>query len=127
MRDDHQHRLLLVDDDDDCRSATAELLRLEGHEVIEAAGGLEALETLRAGAAPCLVLLDLEMPEFSGRQFRMAQLHDPSLRGVPVVAVSGHGGIAQQATAMGMADYVAKPVDLDKLLGVIRRACRVAA
>lgn len=127
MRDDHQHRLLLVDDDDDCRSATAELLRLEGHEVIEAAGGREALEVLRAGAEPCLVLLDLEMPEFSGRQFRAAQLHDPHLMGVPVVALSGHGGIAQQADAMGMADYVPKPVDLDKLLGVIRRACRVAA
>ncbi|HEV7732763.1 MAG TPA: response regulator [Candidatus Binatia bacterium] len=124
---DHRHRILLVEDHDDLRMAVAEMLRLEGYEVAEASDGQEALCELRAGPSPCVVLLDLHMPGVDGREFRAAQLLDRQLAGVPVVALSGHGGIAQQAQAMRMADYIQKPIDLDKLLSVLRRLCQKAA
>ncbi len=124
---DHRHHILLVEDHDDLRMAVAEMLRLEGYEVVEASDGQEALGALRAGPSPCVVLLDLHMPGTSGQEFRAAQLLDRQLAGVPVVALSGHGGIAQKAQAMRMADYIQKPIDLDKLLSVLRRVCQKAA
>jgi CheY-like chemotaxis protein len=127
VADVHRHHLLLVEDHDDSRMAVAEVLRLDGHQVTTAAGGEEALDVLRAGLAPCLVLLDLQMPGTSGQQFRQLQLRDRRIASVPVAALSGHGGIAQQAEAMGIAGYLPKPIDLDRLLAVLRRTCRLAA
>src|SRR5262249_21322910 len=77
----HHHRLLLVDDDADSREAVAELLSLDGYDVGEAADGQEALDVLRRGPAPCMVLLDLHMPTASGAFFRSAQLRDRELAG----------------------------------------------
>lgn len=123
----HRHRILLVEDHDELRRAVAELLELEGYEVVQAADGNQALESLRDGPTPCVVLLDLHLPGLSGQEFRARQMLDEELAGVPVVALSGHGGIAQQAAAMRMDDYLEKPIDLDKLLVVLRRVCRQAA
>jgi CheY-like chemotaxis protein len=123
----HRHRILLVEDHDELRRAVAELLELEGYETVQASDGHEALKALRDGPSPCVVLLDLHLPGLSGQEFRARQLLDRQLAGVPVVALSGHGGIAQQAAAMNMDDYLEKPIDLDKLLVVLRRVCRQAA
>jgi CheY-like chemotaxis protein len=123
----HRHRILLVEDHDELRRAVAELLELEGYEAVQASDGHEALAVLREGPTPCVVLLDLHLPGLSGQEFRARQLLDRQLAGVPVVALSGHGGIAQQAAAMRMEDYLEKPIDLDKLLLVLRRVCRQAA
>jgi CheY-like chemotaxis protein len=127
MADRHQHKILLVEDHDDLREAEAELLRLDGYLVDEAADGQRALNTMRTGPSPCLVLLDLEMPGMSGSQFRAAQLRDPRLATVPVVALSGDGGVAQQAEVMRMTGHLAKPPDLDALRGLVDGACRMAA
>ena len=123
----HRHLLLLVEDHDDLREAVAELLRWEGYTVAEATDGDDALAQLQGGLSPCLVLLDLNMPRSSGWTFRAAQRHDPRLAAIPVVALSGHHGVAQQAEALGVEDYLSKPLDFDKLLRIVRRTCRLAA
>ena len=123
----HQHAILLVEDDPDARSAVAELLRLDGYEVSEAGDGQEALDSLRIGRRPCVVLLDLNMPGTSGWRFRAMQLRDRAIADVPVIALSGHGGLEQQAQAMNLDGWLEKPLDFDKLLAIVGRTCRVAA
>src|SRR5689334_4100689 len=58
----HRHRVLLVEDDLESREALKEYLRLEGLQVAAADDGEAALATLRAGFAPCVILLDMHMP-----------------------------------------------------------------
>ncbi len=84
----HRHRVLLVEDNEDVRTAIAMLLRVEGSGVVEASDGTEALDQLHKGPPPCLILLDLMMPKTDGWQFRKAQVHDPSLAKIPVVRSS---------------------------------------
>jgi CheY-like chemotaxis protein len=123
----HQHTILLVEDDPDARSAVAELLRLDGYQVLEAGDGQEALGALSTGRLPCLVLLDLNMPGTSGWRFRALQLRDRAIADIPVIALSGHGGLEQQARAMNLDGWLEKPLDFDKLLAIVGRTCRVAA
>lgn len=123
----HRHLLLLVEDHDDTREGLAELLRYDGYEVEEASDGMEALAKLRDGLEPCLVLLDLDMSGMDGWKFREVQMRDPRLAAVPVIALSGHGGVAQQAAELQLADYLRKPPDLDKLARLIRTTCHAAA
>jgi CheY-like chemotaxis protein len=123
----HRHTIVLVEDDRDSRVGVAELLRLDGYMVVEASDGREALQCLQDGLRPCLVLLDLNMPGVSGWQFRAMQLLDHQISMIPVVALSGHGGLAQQANILEMAGYLTKPLDVDRLLAIIGNTCDRAA
>jgi CheY-like chemotaxis protein len=117
-----RRQVMVVDDDADIRETLGDLLVDEGYEVESAAGGREALELLRNGARPGVILLDLMMPEMNGWQFRAAQLDDPALAGVPVVVVSALSDVAGRASALGV-PYLAKPIDLDQLLSTVARYC----
>ncbi len=112
--------VLVVEDDPDQRSAIVLILESEGYTVLTAASGLEALEVLDAGAAPCMILLDLMMPEMDGVQFRMEQLKREAHARVPVVVLSAFGQMTR-AKYLQVADYLRKPIDLDDLLAVVER------
>jgi two-component system, chemotaxis family, chemotaxis protein CheY len=120
--------VLIVEDDADVREMLATLLSTQGFYAVSAEDGLEALHLLRtvrhrAPDVPCLVLLDLKMPRLSGGEFRRAQLGDPTVASVPVAVMSGATDIEQRAQAMGAVATVAKPIDVDLLLDVVRRYC----
>src|SRR5262245_48554151 len=120
--------VLIVEDDADVREMLAGLLAMEGFYAVSAEDGLEALHLLRtvrhrAPDVPCLVLLDLKMPRLSGNEFRRAQLGDPTVASVPVAVMSGATDIEQRAEALGAVASVAKPIDVDLLLNVVRRYC----
>src|SRR3954470_19917751 len=85
------HTILVVEDDPDVRRALTELLASEGYEVTAAADGGEALETLRGGLRPAVILLDLMMPNWGGWDFRRAPLGGPAFAAVPVVLVTAAG------------------------------------
>jgi DNA-binding response OmpR family regulator len=68
---------------------------------------------------PRLVLLDLMMPVMNGWQFRREQLADAALAHIPVIVVSADGSACREATKMGAADCVQKPVDLELLLRIV--------
>ena len=123
----HRHQVLLIDDDEDTRGGVAELMRMDGCEVIEAADGAEALAMLRTGWRPCVMLLDLNMPGMSGWEFREHQRHDRRIAHVPVVVLSGHCDLEQQARLLHLAAFLVKPVDVGQLLATIERTCRIAA
>jgi DNA-binding response OmpR family regulator len=120
--------VLIVEDDRAIRDLLTAMLSTEGFYAIGAEDGLEGLHLLRtvrhrAPDAPCLVLLDLAMPRLSGNEFRRAQLGDPIVANVPVAVMSGASDLEQRARAMGAVATVAKPIDCDVLLEVVRRYC----
>jgi DNA-binding response OmpR family regulator len=120
--------ILIVEDDGDTRELVAKLLATEGFHAVSAEDGLEALHLLRtvrrrAPDVPCLVLLDLTMPRFSGHEFRRAQLGDPTVASVPIAVMSGASDIEKRGQALGAVATVAKPIDFNELLDVVRRYC----
>jgi CheY-like chemotaxis protein len=99
----------------------ATALQLDGHSVLTAANGREALARLDTGVRPCLILLDLMMPVMDGWTFRDALERDPRLRTVPVVVISAAGG--EMMRRVRAEAYVSKPVDIDELLHVVCEHC----
>jgi CheY-like chemotaxis protein len=113
--------ILVVEDDTDVREALVEALSEQGYVVASATDGKEALASLRAGARPGLILLDLMMPRMNGTEFRLAQRRDPDLAHIPVILLSADGAISEKATALETAGFIRKPIDLGELLGMIER------
>ena len=120
--------VLIVEDDPDVREMLSTLLSTEGFHAVAAEDGLEALHLLRAvrhraPEVPCLVLLDLKMPRLGGNEFRRAQLGDPTVASVPVAVMSGAVDLEQRAQDLGAVATVAKPINIDRLMDVVRRYC----
>jgi CheY-like chemotaxis protein len=111
-------RIFIVEDDPDVRMSIAEILTEEGYEVREFATGVETLRELRAGVRPCVVLVDLLMPEMSGQEF-LTELHrDPTLEKIPVVMITG------AKTTFTDVEVLRKPFDLSDLIATVNRYCR---
>jgi CheY-like chemotaxis protein len=114
--------VLIVEDDDDLREMMAQLLSLEGYQAAAVTNGQEALEYLRQGTAPDLILLDMMMPVMDGWEFRRRQKSDPSMAEVPVIVLSAldQGRI----TDISAEAILKKPLDFDRLLELVRTYCR---
>ncbi len=119
-----QRRILLVEDDPDTRACMSALLELEGYLVVTAADGREALQQLRSGLNPGLIVLDLMMPVMDGFEFRKEQRHDPGLCGIPVVVYSGHHDAPANVAVLEPAAYVQKPINFDSFLDTVSAHCR---
>jgi signal transduction histidine kinase len=111
--------ILLVEDDRSIREAVQSVLEDEGYQVIEAENGRDALDRLRSGPLPDLVVLDLKMPVMDGWEFRAAQKNDPNLAGIPVLAVSADG--SAKAEAIAADGYLRKPLSTRTLLDTVAR------
>jgi signal transduction histidine kinase len=109
----------LVEDDRAIREAVREILEEEGYAVATAENGRAALEALRAGAIPDLIVLDLRMPVMDGWQFRAAQKGDAAIADIPVVAISADG--SAKAEAIDAHAYLRKPLSPDALLDAVSR------
>jgi CheY-like chemotaxis protein len=114
-------QVLIVEDDDSAREALSDCLEMEGFSVAAARNGKEALDYLRGAHVPKVILLDLYMPVMTGWEFREAQKKDAAIADIPVVVVTAFGsGMTKQIDA----DVIMhKPLDLDRLLTVIREYC----
>ena len=119
MESKESHPILVVDDDFDLRESLALLLALKGYEVMTACDGREALQTLQGGPRPCLIVLDLMMPDMDGFQFRRALLEDPTLAKIPVVLCSGHPTAPHVAQQLSVVACFEKPFDVQLLLNVV--------
>jgi PAS domain S-box-containing protein len=118
-------RILLVEDERINRMAVRGLLQKEGHTVLEAASGMEALEIFRCEVID-VVLLDIQMPVMDGLE-TLALLRDTSIHGpkaaVPVIALTAYAmaGDRERFLAAGMDDYLAKPVEASALAAALGR------
>lgn len=114
-------RILVVDDQPEIRFLVARGLVAEGHEVLEAGDGREAVARLTA--APDLVVLDVHMPELDGWQV----LAEIRRRGeVPVIMLTSDQGEGQRIHGldMGADDYLGKPFSIGELLARVRSVLR---
>ncbi len=111
-------RVLLIEDDPSIRTTLAEMLGDEGYVVTTATQGREALEMLRASAAPDAIVLDLMMPVMDGWEFRIEQRADPLLAGIPLLAMSAD--LSPKARAIAADAYVRKPIDFPELVRLIQ-------
>ena len=116
--------ILVIDDEADLRETLSIILNEEGYEVMSAGNGAEALDRLRSGAPPSLILLDLMMPVMNGWQFRAEQRQDPQLARIPVVIISADAGVETKAAPLEVADCLKKPLELATLLRTIERHCQ---
>jgi CheY-like chemotaxis protein len=115
-------RALIVDDD--MRNIFALSTVLEDHqlEVLSADNGWDALRILRQTPDVDIVLMDIMMPEMDGMTTIREIRKIPSLKNLPIVAVTAKAmkGDREKCIEAGAWDYLSKPVDPDKLLAVLR-------
>jgi signal transduction histidine kinase/DNA-binding response OmpR family regulator/putative methionine-R-sulfoxide reductase with GAF domain len=114
--------VLVIDDDPTVRDLMERFLVKEGFAVITAAGGIEGLRLARA-ARPAAVTLDVMMPDLDGWTVLAALKGDPDLADIPVILVT----ILDEQTrgyALGATEYLVKPVDRERLAGILRTLCR---
>lgn len=113
--------ILVVDDEKNIREGLGKALEMEGYDVQLAADGVEALTHINGGAVD-LVIADLKMPRMSGEELlkRVAASYPT----VPVIILTGHGTIESAVQAMhnGAYDFITKPLNLDRLSALVRRA-----
>jgi CheY-like chemotaxis protein len=114
--------VLIVEDDEDLRDMMAQMLTIEGFATAAVSNGREALDYLHSTNKPQVILLDLMMPVMDGWEFRRQQKADPEIAPVPVIVLSA---LDQGRAAPVDADaFLKKPLDFDRLLGLVRDHCR---
>jgi DNA-binding NtrC family response regulator len=113
--------ILVVDDEKNIREGLAEALSLDGYAVKTAADGAEGLRAVDSGAID-LVITDLKMPAMSGGD--LLRTIGGRYPGLPVIVLTGHGTIEDAVEAMryGAFDFLTKPVNLDHLSLLVKRA-----
>lgn len=114
-------KLLIVDDEKNIREGLQRALTLDGYDVMLASDGREALDRIDEGDID-LVITDLKMPRLSGEELMKDALENyPYL---PIIILTGHGTIENAVEAMrnGAYDFITKPLNIDKLSLIVKRA-----
>ena len=113
---------MAVDDDHVIRGLLEVNLEMEGHEVITAVDGQDALDKVREHM-PDLILLDVMMPNVNGWQVAEALKGDDETRHIPIVFLSARAMEAdvRKGTDIGVESYVTKPFDPIDLMDLVGR------
>jgi CheY-like chemotaxis protein len=112
-----QHSVLVVDDEEIVRSLYVDALEESGHRVSIAIDGQRALEQLREGSLPCVVLADVRMPRMDGFELSRALADDPQLASIPIVVVTGDKILSFSSPARD------KPFSVAELDALVQRSC----
>jgi CheY-like chemotaxis protein len=118
--------ILLVEDDQvDVMTVKRALKEIKvTNPVVNLENGEEALKYLRdpQSERPCIILLDLNMPIMNGIEFLQVVKHDALLRRIPVVVLTTSGEQQDKVNSfdLGVAGYMAKPVDYRQFVEVMR-------
>jgi CheY-like chemotaxis protein len=114
--------VLVVDDDVRNIFALSSALERRGMTVLTATTGREALEKLESMPGVAIVLMDVMMPEMDGYQTMRAIRQKPTFRRLPIVALTARAmkGDREKCLEAGASDYLAKPVNTEQLLAMLR-------
>jgi DNA-binding NtrC family response regulator len=114
-------KILIIDDERSIRSTLRDILEYEKYEIAEAEDGQKGIELFEKESVD-LVFCDIKMPKMDGMEvlMKIMEINDE----VPIVMISGHGNIetAVECIKKGAFDYIAKPIDLNRLLITTRNA-----
>lgn len=113
------HSILVVDDDPAVRDLLVDALSEAGHRVDVARDGEQALDRLRDGVSPCVVLTDVRMPRMDGFELSRAVARDPQLAAIPIVTVTGDRILSFTSPARD------KPFSVRELDMLVQQACRL--
>jgi CheY-like chemotaxis protein len=110
--------VLVVDDDDDIREIITLALATHGYRVITAVSGADCLRRITV-ERPCLILLDMMMPDLNGWDVCERLKLSPSSSSIPVVILTGNVRVEDERS--GTTPILHKPIQLDALVEVIER------
>ncbi len=113
--------ILIIDDEKNIREGLGDALQLEGYNTILSGDGKSGLEIVARGDID-LVITDLRMPNISGEE--VLEKVASEAPGIPVIVLTGHGSIDSAVNAMrkGAYDFLTKPLNLDRLFLIVKRA-----
>lgn len=119
-------RILVVEDMAIQRENLKQILQLEGYTVEIGENGLDALEILKQGYTPELVICDIMMPEMDGYQLREAMRENLEWRGMGFIFLSAKASKAdiQAGKSHGVEEYLTKPVEIPALLQAVEVSLR---
>jgi len=115
-------RILVVEDQPDNRQIIRDMLAPTDYEIAEAENGEQALAAVTK-QRPDLILMGVQLPIMDGYEATRRIKADPTLRSIPIVAVTSHAlnGEERTARAAGCDDYVPEPYSPRQLLAKIRQ------
>ncbi|MDQ4060746.1 MAG: response regulator, partial [Pseudomonadota bacterium] len=115
-------KVLIVDDDVRNIFSLTSALEQHGMEVVFAENGRDGIELLKNTPGVDAMLVDIMMPEMDGYETMREVRRNSAYRSLPIVAVTARAmmGDREKCIEAGASDYIAKPVDLDQLLAVLR-------
>ena len=121
-------RILVVDDEPDIRRICRILLENSGYTVLEAATGLEAVETIRRCPEIDLILMDIMMPVMNGYNAtkRIRSMDREDAKEIPIIAMTANAfeEDKREAIASGMNGHIAKPIDVNELMAILVKNTR---
>ncbi len=115
-------KVLVVDDDVRNIFALSSVLERRGMTVLSAGTGREAITTIESTPDLAIVLMDIMMPEMDGFETMQVIRQNPSLRRLPIVALTAKAmkGDRERCLEAGASEYLAKPVNTEQLLSALR-------
>jgi CheY-like chemotaxis protein len=115
-------KVLVVDDDARNIFALTTLLESRDMDVISATNGHQAIELIKTTPDLNMVLMDIMMPEMDGYQTIGEVRKEPRFRNLPILAITAKAmkGDREKCLDAGASDYIAKPVNTDQLLSLMR-------
>ncbi|MFN6946371.1 MAG: response regulator, partial [Cytophagaceae bacterium] len=115
-------KVLIVDDDIRNIYALYNVLESQEMEIITAGDGKEALEVLEKNPDTHIILMDIMMPEMDGYEATRRIRQNHKTKNIPVIAITAKAmkGDKEKCIDAGASDYISKPVDIDKLLSLMK-------
>jgi len=113
--------VLVIEDNEQNLYLVTFLLENAGYEVTQARNGREGIE-LAGRVTPVLILLDIQLPGMDGYAVAHALRSNPSLAGVPIVAVTSYAmvGDRERALAAGCSGYIEKPINPETFMADVQ-------
>jgi CheY-like chemotaxis protein len=118
----HGRKVLIVDDDARNIFALSTVLENQEMDVLSATNGRQAIEIIENTGNLSMVLMDIMMPEMDGYQTMREIRNKPQFRALPILALTAKAmkGDREKCLEAGASDYIAKPVNTDQLLSLLR-------
>jgi CheY-like chemotaxis protein len=117
----HDSHILVVEDDADSRAALCDAMIDAGYLPFAVGDGVEALEHLRTGARPNLIVLDLMLPRIDGWRFLSILADESDLQGIPVLVCTG--AVDPRPPGVPKDHVLTKPIKLNALMEFVTRYC----